>query len=69
MSLAAPGDVQTWYFHERETADSCRFHSLKREYASQWFSEVIPNASNINHALAMYRYIAGIATDRDPPAA
>ena len=70
MSFAAPGDVQTWYFLERETADSWRFYSLTRvQYASRWFSDVIPNASYINRALAMYRYIAGIPTDRDPPSA
>ena len=69
-SFAAPGDVQTWYFLEHEAAGAWRFYSLTRvQYASRWFSGVIPNASYINRALAMYRYIAGIPTDRDPPAA
>ena len=69
-SFAAPGDIQTWYFLEHETADSWRFYSLTRvQYASPWFSGVIPNASYINRALAMFRYIAGIPTDREPPAA
>ena len=69
-SFAAPGDVQTWYFLEHEAAGTWRFYSLTRvQYASRWFSSVIPNASYINRALAMYRYITGIPTDRDPPAA
>jgi hypothetical protein len=69
-SFAAPGDVQTWYFLEHEAAESWRFYSLTRvQYGSLWFSGVIPNASYVNRALAMYRYIAGIPTDRDPPAA
>ncbi len=69
LSFAAPGDVQAWYFLDHENADSWRFYSLTRvQYASRWFAEVIPDASYINRALAMYRYIAGIPTDRDPPA-
>jgi len=68
LTFAAPGDVQTWYFLEHENADSWRFYSLTRvQYASRWFAEVIPNASYINRAVAMYRYIAGIPTDRDLP--
>ena len=70
LTFAAPGDVQTWYFLEHENADAWRFYSLTRvQYASRWFAEVIPNVSYINRALAMYRHIAGIPTDREPPSA
>jgi hypothetical protein len=70
ISFAAPDDVQTWYFLEHETGNSWRFYSFTRVlYASRFFSDVVPNASYINRAVAMYRYIIGAPTDRDPPAA
>jgi len=70
VPFAAPGDVQTWYFLEHETGDSWRFYSLTRVlYASPFFVAVVPNASYVNRAMAMYRYMTGIPTDRDPPAA
>ena len=70
MSFAAPGNIQTWYFLEHETGDSWRFYSLTRVlYASSFFVEVVPNASYINRAMAMCRYMTGVPTDRDPPAA
>jgi hypothetical protein len=70
LTFAVPGDLQTWYFLEHETDDWWRFYSFTRVlYASPFFVHLVPNASYINRASAMYRYFAGITTDRDPPAA
>jgi hypothetical protein len=70
LSFAASGNVQTWYFLEREPGDNWRFYSLTRVlYVSSFFVRFIPNASYVNRAAAMYRHFVGIPTDRDPPAA
>ena len=68
LSFAAPGNVQTWYFLDREAGGSWRFYSLTRVlYASSFFVRFVSVESYINRALAMYRHLAGIPTDRDPP--
>ena len=70
LTFAAPGNVQTWYFFEHETGDSWRFYSYTRVlYAASLFQRIIPDASYINRAVAMYRYFSNVPTDRDPPAA
>jgi hypothetical protein len=69
LPFAAPGNVQTWYFLDRETDGSWRFYSLTRVlYASSFFVHFVAAESYINRALGMYRHLAGIPTDRDPPA-
>jgi hypothetical protein len=68
LSFAAPGNVQTWYFLDREAGGSWRFYSLTRVlYASSFFVRFVSGESYINRAVAMYRHLAGIPTDRDPP--
>jgi hypothetical protein len=70
LTYAAPGDLQTWYFLDRDNAGAWRYYSLTRVlYASSLFSSVIPNESYINRAVAMYRHILNLPGDRDPPAA
>ncbi|HEX5279490.1 MAG TPA: DUF6675 family protein [Micropepsaceae bacterium] len=70
LSFAAPGNVQTWYFFTHETGDSWRFYSFTRVlYAARLFERIIPDASYINRAVAMFRYFSDVPTDRDPPAA
>jgi hypothetical protein len=68
LSFAAPGNIQTWYFLDREAAGSWRFYSLTRVlYGSSFFVRFVSHESYVNRALAMYRHLAGIPTDRDPP--
>jgi hypothetical protein len=70
LTYAAPGDLQTWYFLDRDNGGAWRYYSLTRVlYASSLFSSVIPNESYINRAVAMYRHILNLPPDRDPPAA
>ncbi len=70
LTFAAPGDVQTWYFFTHEAGDSWRFYSFTRVlYAGGLFQRIIPDASYVNRAVAMYRYFSNVPTDRDPPAA
>jgi len=68
LSFAAPGNIQTWYFLDREAGGSWRFYSLTRVlYGSPFFVRFVSGESYVNRALAMYRHLAGIPTDRDPP--
>ena len=70
LSFAEPGDLQTWYFLDREAEGSWRFYSLTRVlYSSSFFARFVQGESYVNRAVAMYRHLAGIPTDRDPPAA
>jgi hypothetical protein len=70
LSFAAPGDLQTWYFLDREAGESWRFYSLTRVlYSSSFFARFVQGESYVNREAAMYRHLAGIPTDRDPPPA
>jgi len=70
LSFAAPGDIQTWYFLDREAGGSWRFYSLTRVlYSSSFFARFVQGESYVNREAAMYRHLAGIPTDRDPPPA
>jgi hypothetical protein len=69
ITLFHPGDMQSIYFLDRESADVWRFYLITRtgERASGMVTG--KPASSINRAVAFFRHYAGIATDRDPPAA
>ncbi len=68
LTFAAPGNIQTWYFLDREASGAWRFYSLTRVlYASSFFVRLVSGESYANRAVAMYRHVAGIPTDRDPP--
>jgi hypothetical protein len=68
FTFAAPGNVHTWYFIDREADGSWRFYSLTRVlYASSFFVRLVSGESYMNRAVAMYRHLAGIPTDREPP--
>jgi hypothetical protein len=70
LTYSAPGSFQTWYFLDRDTGGTWRFYSLTRVlYASSLFTSFIPNKSYINRAVAMYRHILDLPTDRGPPVA
>ena len=69
MPLFHPGEMQSIYFLDRELQDVWRYYSISRtgKNASQLAAGY--EASSINRAVAFYRYLAGIPTDREPPAA
>src|SRR6266566_3203519 len=49
LQFAAPGNVQTWYFLDREPGGSWHFYSLTRVlYASSFFVRLISGESYIN---------------------
>ncbi len=68
LPLASPGDLQALYFLERLTSNEWGYYSLARTSANT--SSLIGGheASYINRAVALFRYIAGMPTDLEPPA-
>ncbi|HZD52396.1 MAG TPA: DUF6675 family protein [Woeseiaceae bacterium] len=69
FTVVEPGGLQSLYFLEREGRDVWRYYALTRTSKSSRLLFTASAASYINRAVAMYRYIAGIPTDRYPPAA
>ena len=63
------GGMRTLYFLNRQGDGSWRFYSLTRAADSSFLSRFVSRPSYINRAVAMYRYVADIPTDREPPAA
>ncbi len=64
-----PGEMQSAYFLDRESDDVWRFYSFVRTGLNASSLVTANDASAINRAVAFYRRLAGIPTDREPPAA
>jgi hypothetical protein len=67
--LFRPGEIQSIYFLERESQDVWRYYSITRTGRNASTLTAGHDASSINRAVAFYRYLAGIPTDMEPPAA
>lgn len=69
VTIFPPGAMQTVYFLDRESDGVWRYYSLLRtERNANWLAAGHPSSS-INRANAFYRWLAGIPTDQEPPAA
>ena len=76
IKLFDPGGYQFLYFIEREANDVWRYYALMRSAAPSnplialiWPLLGDGTPSYINRTVAQFRYIAGIRTDTEPPAA
>ncbi len=69
MPLFSPGDMQSIYFLERESQNVWRYYNITRTSRNANPLTAGNEASAINRAVAFYRYLAGIPTDKEPPAA
>ena len=68
ITIVPAGGMQTIYFLDRQMDGTWGFYSLTRiQNASVLLSGLVSGPSYLNRAVAMYRYFAGIPTDRDPP--
>lgn len=69
MPIVRPGGIQATTFLDRESKDVWRYYNIMRtgKAANQLIAGY--EASSINRAVAYYRYLAGIPTDEEPPAA
>ena len=68
MPLFSPGEMQSIYFLERESQDVWRYYGIVRTSKNASLLTAGNEASAINRAVAFYRYLAGIPTDKEPPA-
>ena len=68
MPIFPPGGMQTITFLDRESQDVWRYYSIMRTSRNASPLTLGNEASSINRAVAYYRHLAGIPTDREPPA-
>jgi len=69
MPIFRPGEMQSIYFLDRESQDVWRYYSISRTGRNASLLTAGSEASSINRAVAFFRYLAGIPTDKEPPAA
>jgi len=69
LPLFHPGEIQSIYFLDRESDDVWRYYSISRTGRNSSSLVAGHEASTINRAVAYYRFLAGIPTDQEPPAA
>jgi hypothetical protein len=68
MPIFHPGELQSITFLDRESQDVWRYYSIMRTGKNASPLAAGYEASSINRAVAFYRYLAGIPTDKEPPA-
>jgi hypothetical protein len=68
MTMFRPGGMQSITFLDRESKDVWRYYSITRTGRNASLLTAGYEASSINRSVAFYRYLAGIPTDREPPA-
>jgi hypothetical protein len=69
LTLFHPGELQSTYFLDRESEDVWRYYSIVRTGTNANRLLTGNESSAVNRAVAFYRYIVGIPTDREPPVA
>jgi Family of unknown function (DUF6675) len=69
VTLFHPGEMQSIYFLDRESEGVWRCYSMVRTGRNASRLATGHEASSINRAVAFFRYLAGIPTAQEPPAA
>ena len=69
VPLFHPGDMQSIYFLDRESENVWRYYSIARTGKNANRLVTRNESSAVNRAVAFYRYLVGIPTDQEPPAA
>ena len=68
LPMFRPGGMQSITFLDRESQDVWRYYSITRTSRNASLLTAGYETSSINRAVAFYRYLAGIPTDKEPPA-
>jgi hypothetical protein len=68
LPMFPPGGMQSITFLDRESQDVWRYYSITRTSRNASLLIAGNEASSINRAVAFYRYLVGIPTDKEPPA-
>jgi hypothetical protein len=69
VTLFHPGEIQSIYFLDRESENVWRYYSIARTGTNASRLITGNQSSAVNRAVAFYRYMVGIPTDQEPPAA
>jgi hypothetical protein len=69
VALFQAGEIQSILFLDREAKDVWRYYALTRLPKQAGVLLMGNTASLVNRAVAMFRYLAAIPADREPPAA
>jgi len=69
VPIFPPHEFQAIYFLERESPDVWRYYSIARTGKDANGLANGHDSSTINRAMAFFRYLVGIPTDQEPPAA
>ena len=69
ITLFLPGEMQSIYFLDRESENVWRYYSIVRTGKNANRLITGNESSAVNRAVAFYRYLVGIPTDQEPPAA
>jgi hypothetical protein len=69
VTLVHPGEMQSSYFLDRESDNVWRYYCIARTGRKASRLVTGHERSTINRAVAFYRFLAGIPTDQEPPAA
>jgi hypothetical protein len=69
IPILHPGEIQSIYFLDRESDNVWRYYSIVRTGRNANRLIAGNESSSINRAVAFYRYLVGIPTTQEPPAA
>jgi hypothetical protein len=69
IPILHPGELQSIYFLDREPDSVWRFYSIVRTGKNANGLIAANESSSVNRAVAFYRYLIGVPTDQEPPAA
>ena len=64
MTLFHPGEMQSIYFLDRESDNVWRYYSIVRTGKNANRLTTGNESSSVNRAVAFYRYLVGIPTDK-----
>jgi len=69
IPILRPGEMQSIYFLDRESDNVWRYYSIVRTGKNANRLIAGNESSSVNRAVAFYRYLVGIPTGQEPPAA
>lgn len=69
LTLIKPGGLQSVHFLERQAPGIWNYYGLAQTSEDLTPLLVVPDASYVNRAVALYRHLIGVPTDRDLPLA
>jgi hypothetical protein len=69
IPILNPGEMQSVYFLDREADNVWRYYSIMRTGKNANRLITGNESSSVNRAVAFYRYLVGIPTGQEPPAA